>query len=248
MMVPVLLFLLLPVAILSLPASKFQPTDCEDVYSNGSKQSGVYTIFPAGQPPVQAYCDMGCEEDDDEGGWTVIQRRMDGSVNFYRPWEQYKNGFGNVSGEYWLGLENILLLTWEKKYELKVDMEDFEGGKVHAQYSSFSVDPESEGYKLHVSGYIDGGAGDSMAYHDGSKFSTFDKDQDSSSSNCAKSYLGGFWHNNCHVANPNGLYQWGDSTSATGVNWKTWRGYEYSLKAIVMKIRPLSTLPTGPEA
>ncbi|KAG7491307.1 hypothetical protein MATL_G00002170 [Megalops atlanticus] len=245
MMVPVLLFLLLPVAILSLPV-RYEPMDCENVYINGSTHSGVYTIFPAGQPaPVQVFCDMDCDEDSDVGGWTVIQRRMDASVNFYRPWEQYKNGFGNVSGEYWLGLENIFHLTRSRKYKLRVDMEDFEGGKVHAQYSSFSIDPESEGYTLHVSGYADGGAGDSLAQHNGQKFSTFNKDQDTAPISCAKKHMGGFWYKRCQSANPNGLYVWGkDPTQvAIGINWQTWRGYDYSLKAITMKIRPLFMVP-----
>ncbi|KAI1886531.1 hypothetical protein AGOR_G00196720 [Albula goreensis] len=246
-MVFMLLFLLLPVAALSLPVKqKFLPVDCEDIYNNGSIHSGVYTIFPAGHTsPVQVYCDMGCEDgDDNDGGkWTVIQRRMDGTVNFYRPWDQYKSGFGNPAGEYWLGLENIFLLTWTKKYELRVDMEDFERGNVHAQYSSFSIDPESEGYKLHISSYIDGGAGDSLAYHNEKKFSTFDNDQDSSGSNCALIYQGGFWFYNCLYANPNGLYKWGQTSGSpayTGVIWNTWKGYYYSLKSITMKIRPLS--------
>ncbi|XP_036396744.1 microfibril-associated glycoprotein 4-like [Megalops cyprinoides] len=241
MMVPVLLFLLLPVAILSLPV-RFEPMDCEDIYINDSTHSGVYTIFPAGQPtPVKVFCDMGCEEDSDGGRWTVIQRRMDGSVNFYRPWEQYKNGFGNVSGEYWLGLENIFLLTWAKKYELKVDMEDFEGGKVHARYSTFSIDSEEKGYKLNIGSYVDGGAGDALSYHNGRMFSTFDKDQDSYYYyNCAERQQGGFWFRSCGNVNPNGLYMWGHTNSyEAGVRWQTWRS-SYSLKAITMKIRPLS--------
>ncbi|KAG9328321.1 hypothetical protein JZ751_015002, partial [Albula glossodonta] len=179
--ISMLLLLLLPVLALSHPV-KFLPVDCEDVYKNGSIHSGVYTIFPAGHDsPVEVYCDMDCEEDDseDKGGWTVIQRRMDGTVNFYRPWDQYKKGFGNPDGEYWLGLHNMFLITWTRKYRLRVDMEDFTGGKVHAHYSSFA-------------------------------------------------------------ANPNGLYTWGHSSYRTGVLWSTWKGYYYSLKAITMKIRPLS--------
>ncbi|XP_036393424.1 microfibril-associated glycoprotein 4-like [Megalops cyprinoides] len=248
MTVPVLLFLLLPVAILSLPVKKYQPMDCEDVYYNGSTESRVYTIFPAGQhSPVQVFCEMGCEEDSDGGRWTVIQRRMDGSVNFYKPWEQYKNGFGNVSGEYWLGLENIFLLTWAKKYELKVDMEDFEGGKVHATYATFAIDSEADGYRLQLGKYIDGGAGDALSYHNQQKFSTFDKDQDNyyyyyyySYYNCAERHQGGFWFNSCMNANPNGLYVWGQTSNYDiGVKWQTWKSY-YSLKSITMKIRPLS--------
>ncbi|KAI4897231.1 hypothetical protein NFI96_005581, partial [Prochilodus magdalenae] len=102
-----LLFLALPLLVQAHPVSKeFLPLDCEDVFHNGSIHSGVYTIYPGGpEKPVEVYCDMGCDEYDGhkDGKWTVIQKRIDGSVNFYRPWEQYKNGFGNVSGEYWLG-------------------------------------------------------------------------------------------------------------------------------------------------
>uniref|UniRef100_A0A4W6G218 Microfibril associated protein 4 n=1 Tax=Lates calcarifer TaxID=8187 RepID=A0A4W6G218_LATCA len=92
----------------------------------------------------------------------VFQRRMDGSVNFYRPWDQYKTGFGTAAGEYWLGLENLFHLTLRKKYELLVDMEDFDGNKAFARYSSFSVNPEADGYRLNVSGFTDGGAGEFM--------------------------------------------------------------------------------------
>ncbi|KAK2909470.1 hypothetical protein Q8A67_005307 [Cirrhinus molitorella] len=80
---------------------------------------------------------------------------MDGSVSFYRPWKEYKRGFGNVEGEYWLGLENIYQLTRKKQYMLRVDMEDFGGNKVFALYSSFSVDCETDGYQLHVSGFTE---------------------------------------------------------------------------------------------
>uniref|UniRef100_A0A667YI68 Microfibril associated protein 4 n=1 Tax=Myripristis murdjan TaxID=586833 RepID=A0A667YI68_9TELE len=179
------------------------PVDCNDIYHDDNSQpSGVYTIYPIGATSaVQVYCDMTSVG----GGWTVIQRRMDGSVNFYRPWAEYKLGFGVAAGEYWLGLENIFHLTLRRSYELLVDMEDFDGNKVSARYSSFSIDPESYGYKLQVSGFTDGGAGDSLTYHSGSKFSTMDKDQDAHSSNCARLLLGPFWHNSCNYANPNGV-------------------------------------------
>ncbi|MEQ2186271.1 hypothetical protein GOODEAATRI_026951, partial [Goodea atripinnis] len=89
----------------------------------------------------------------------VFQRRMDGSVNFYRPWNQYKLGFGNAAGEYWLGLENVFHLTQRKKSELLIDMEDFEGNKSYVRYTSFCVGPESDGYRLHLTGITNGGAG-----------------------------------------------------------------------------------------
>ncbi|KAM9414377.1 microfibril-associated glycoprotein 4-like [Pholidichthys leucotaenia] len=171
----------------------------------------------------------------------VFQRRMDGSVNFYRPWSHYKGGFGNPATEYWLGLERLYHLTLRERYELLVDMEDFAGNKAFARYSSFSIDPESEGYRLHVSGFTDGGAGDSVSIHSGQKFSSFDKDQDTYSGNCARLHLGAFWYDACYHANPNGVYRWGadETIYAVGVSWYSWKGVDYSLKSISMKIRPV---------
>ncbi|XP_015204554.2 microfibril-associated glycoprotein 4-like isoform X2 [Lepisosteus oculatus] len=233
---------LLPAAVHPL---MFQPLDCADIYNDGSTASGVYRIYPAGSTsPVYVYCDM-----DTEGGkWTVFQRRTDGTLNFYRGWEQYRRGFGHAAGEYWLGLETIHLLTLRKKYELRVDLQDFEGGRAHASYSSFSLSPlavnaEVDGYTLHISGFQDGGAGDSLtAINNGQKFSTFDRDQDPENLNCAEVYYGAFWYGpGCHVANPNGLYLWGSYPRGwVGVVWHTWKGSSYSLKHIEMKMRPVS--------
>ncbi|XP_050964122.1 microfibril-associated glycoprotein 4-like [Labeo rohita] len=224
--------------------STFRPFDCSDVYKSGQTVSGIYSIYPAGDFPVWVYCQMiSYGNDDDKGGWTVIQRRMDGSVNFYRPWNQYKRGFGNVEGEYWLGLENMYELTRNRNYMLRVDLEDFEGRKGFALYSSFSVGPEADGYKLQVSGFRDGGAGDSLTHHSGQKFSTFDKDQDSENRNCAKLFLGAFWYNFCHQTNPNGVYLWGEDNThyAIGVAWVTWKQkYAVSMKSISMKIKNIS--------
>ncbi|XP_038591626.1 microfibril-associated glycoprotein 4-like [Micropterus salmoides] len=215
------------------------PLDCSDIYNHDrSRPSGVYTIYPIGATSaVQVYCDM----DSLGGRWMVFQRRMDGTVNFYRGWDQYKLGFGIAAGEYWLGLEPLFHLTLRKKYELLVDMEDFSGNKAFARYSSFSIDSESDGYRLNVSGFTNGGAGDSFSLHSGQKFSTFDKDQDTWPGNCARSFLGAFWYNNCHHTNPNGVYRWGDDSTiyAVGVAWYHWKGYDYSLKTISMKIRPV---------
>ncbi|KAG9262873.1 microfibril-associated glycoprotein 4-like [Astyanax mexicanus] len=236
--------LLLPLLAGSAPVSQeLFPADCSDIYANGQTLSGVYSIYPTGDTPVQVYCEMGCEGGPPEDAkWTVIQRRMDGSVNFYRPWDQYKKGFGNKNGEYWLGLENLYQITRKKKYELRVDLQDFEGGKVYARYSYFSVESETDGYKLNIKGFTNGGAGDSMEQHNGQMFTTFDKDQDINKDiNCAKQYLAGWWYNSCHHANPNGVYIWGKDATffAIGNVWYHWKGYAYGLKFISMKIRPL---------
>ncbi|XDV16676.1 hypothetical protein PO909_016278 [Leuciscus waleckii] len=237
----VFLVAFLPVVLMSgCSHDEEMPFDCSDLYKAGETHSGIYTIYPAWDIPFWVYCHMISDgKDEDNGGWTVIQRRMDGSVNFYRPWNQYKRGFGNVEGEYWLGLENMYQLTRKKKYMLRVDLEDFEGNKVFALYSSFSVDCEMDGYKLHVSGFTDGGAGDSLSLHNDQKFSTFDKDQDGSGNNCAKYHLGAFWYAGCHHTNPNGVYLWQEDSPhhAIGVVWYTWKNYGVSMKSISMKIK-----------
>ncbi|KAM7381242.1 hypothetical protein PAMA_012204 [Pampus argenteus] len=236
MMFRVVVAVLLPVAVYQSPL----PTDCSDVYRGGSGRDGVYTVYPAGPTsPVQVYCDMS-KDDDSAEKWTVIQRRQDGSVNFFMKWDHYKAGFGSAAGEYWLGLETMHLLTQAKTYELRVDMEDFEGQNVFAHYAAFSVGPETEGYMLNLGGFIKGAAGDSLSVHNGQKFTTTDKDQDKHGQNCARLCNGGFWYEACFSANPNGLYGWGPSRTAAGVQWRSFRGLEYSLKTMIMKIRPVA--------
>ncbi|XP_016098956.1 microfibril-associated glycoprotein 4-like [Sinocyclocheilus grahami] len=217
----------------------FLAKDCSDVYSSGKTASGVYTVISM-DGPLQVYCEMVSGGINDRGHWTAILRRMNGEVNFFRPWESYKKGFGNKDGEYWLGLEFLHQLTRRYQYKLRVDLEDFEGQKAYALYESFSVDSEADGYKLHVSGFVDGGAGDSLSYHNGMKFSTFDKDQDLLSESCAmKHSQGGFWYNSCFYTNPTGMYLWGkdDGTLYIGTSWYYWKNSYKSLKSISMKIR-----------
>jgi len=176
--------------------------------------------------------------DTDGGGWTVFQRREDGSVDFYRYWTDYQQGFGNLSGEFWLGLDKIHRLT-STTTQLRVDMQDFEGNSRYAQYSSFSVGDSVSKYTLSVSGYS-GTAGDSLVIgHNGHKFSTRDQDNDANTlESCAITYKGGWWYNACHYSNLNGLYHGGTYTSgADGVNWYAWRGHSYSLKFTEMKLR-----------
>ncbi|XP_056304588.1 microfibril-associated glycoprotein 4-like [Danio aesculapii] len=140
-------------------------------------------------------------------------------------------------------LENLYQLTRHKKYMLRVDLEDFTGKRGFAQYSSFSVGSEAEGYKLQVTGFTDGGAGDSMRHHNGMKFTTYDKDHDNYEKNCARVYLGGFWYNACHNANPNGVYLGGEDNTvfAIGNVWFTWKtNFDIGMKFITMKIKPVS--------
>ncbi|XP_019640746.1 PREDICTED: ficolin-2-like [Branchiostoma belcheri] len=216
------------------------PRDCMELLATGHDTSGVYTIYPdgGGKSPVHVYCDM----DTDGGGWTLFQKRQDGSVNFYRDWEAYKTGFGDLRGEFWLGNDHLHRLTAQDVYELRVDLEDFEGNTAYAKYNIFRVEDEVHKYRLTVDGY-NGTAGDGMTDavnpHHGMYFTTRDRDNDIHPTyNCAEEFKGA-WYSSCHRANLNGLYLGADQQSqADGVNWKPWRGYDTSLKTAEMKIRP----------
>lgn len=212
------------------------PQDCLDILNQGGIKSGVYIIKPDHLAPFEVYCDM----ETNGGGWTVFQRRHNGSLNFFKSWYYYARGFGNVAGEFWLGLDRIHRLTAGRAIsELRVDMEDFESNKRYAQYSSFRVANAYSKYKLDVSGYA-GTAGDSMTRENKMPFSTYDQDNDEWSSACAITFEGAWWYKACHLANLNGRYLNGPHTSyANGINWQTWRGYHYSLKFTEMKLRAI---------
>ncbi|XP_062583930.1 ficolin-1-like [Saccostrea cucullata] len=140
------------------------------------------------------------------GGWTAIQRRQEGSTDFYRTWSEYKQGFGNPSKDYWIGNDAIYELTKNKDQELRVELQRFNGAKAYAHFSTFYINDEDSKYNLSVSGY-NGTAGDSLYYHNGCKFSTKDQDNDKSSTrHCATEYHGGWWYKFCYIANLNGLY------------------------------------------
>ncbi|KAM6221845.1 fibrinogen beta chain [Rhynchocyon petersi] len=210
--------------------------ECEEIIRKGGETSEMYLIQPDSSiKPYRVYCDMNTEN----GGWTVIQNRQDGSVDFGRKWNPYKQGFGNIAtnedgkkfcglpGEYWLGNDKISQLTKMGSTELLIEMEDWKGNKVKALYGGFTVQSEANKYQLSVSNYkgtagnalMDGasqlvGENRTMTIHNGMYFSTYDRDNDGwinadPSKQCAKEDGGGWWYNRCHSANPNGRYYWG---------------------------------------
>ena len=172
--------------------------------------------------PLQVYCDM----ETDGGGWTVFQRRQDGSVDFYLNWIDYEEGFGNLSGEFWLGLDKIYRLTNILSPNiLQVDLESFKGEKAFAKYSSFSVGSSVMNYTLTVSGYS-GNASDGMAVHNGMMFTTKDRDNDIAGSvNCGIVYKSGWWFRSCYVdgCNLNGLYNNGSLDHHYSIHWLPWK-------------------------
>ena len=122
---------------------------CADRYKSGLNVSGVFKIDPDELQGFDVYCD----ETTAGGGWTVFQKRLDGSVDFFRNWTDYKQGFGNLRGEFWLGLDKIHRLTSQTKNKLRVELEDFEGNTTYAEYDTFAVADEAGNYTLSVAGY-----------------------------------------------------------------------------------------------
>ncbi|XP_045696617.1 tenascin isoform X1 [Phyllostomus hastatus] len=208
------------------------PRDCSQAMLNGDTTSGLYTIYLNSNKtqPLEVFCDM----TSDGGGWIVFLRRKNGREDFYRNWKAYAAGFGDRKEEFWLGLDNLNKITSQGQYELRVDLQD-RGKTAYAVYNRFSVGDAKTRYKLKVEEYS-GTAGDSMAYHNGRSFSTFDKDTDSAITNCALSYKGAFWYKNCHRVNLMGRY--GDDNHSQGVNWFHWKGHEHSIQFAEMKLRP----------
>ncbi|KAI8509125.1 Fibrinogen C domain-containing protein 1 [Branchiostoma belcheri] len=136
----------------SSPGLARQPQDCQDILDNDEPTpSGVYMVYPRdnlGGFPV--FCDM----DTAGGGWTLFQRRQDGTVDFDRGWADYKTGFpSNLNGEFWLGNDNLYRLAVQKVYQLRVDVEDVEGNTAYAAYDTFAISPEPQNYKLHIGAY-----------------------------------------------------------------------------------------------
>ena len=167
---------------------------------------------------------------------------MNGSQDFFLGWQDYENGFGDLSGEFWLGLRKIHRLTASTN-RLRVELGDFDGNTAYAKYSTFRVGNSSSNYTLTVSGYT-GTAGDSLTYHNGRRFTTKDRDNDNHESlNCAQYHRGGWWYNGwyyiCHNTNLNGhYYHSGPQSHINGIVWRHWKGtYYYSMKATEMKLR-----------
>ena len=168
-----------------------------------------------------------------DGAWTVIQRRFNGSLDFYRNWTEYKRGFGSSNGEYWLGNDFIHQLTSLGSYTLKILLIDWSDVRSYAEYSIFYEANEADNYTLTIGGYS-GDAGDSMAFHNGSQFSTWDRDNDKSPGescvrNCGR---GAWWHARCCQSSLNGVYSSTFVLYKLGLVWKM----SYPMKATRMMI------------
>lgn len=230
--------------------------DCSEYRLRKETKSGVYLVTPdlRGRS-FRVFCDMEL----DGGGWTVLQRRQDGSVSFNRTWAEYRSGFGELDGgEFWLGNNLIHLLTRDGDMVLRVELEDFDGVMEHAEYEQFRVANERLRYRLTVGRYS-GTAGDALRFsksydHNNRAFTTPDRDHDRyPSGNCGAYYSSGWWFDACMAANLNGRYYVGKYKGVRdGIFWGTWHNisteyyltnYRQSFKTVRMMIRPKGFTP-----
>ncbi|KAH3883957.1 hypothetical protein DPMN_007927 [Dreissena polymorpha] len=228
----------------SIPSLRDIPLvrDCNELYQNGILISGVYPIRLPNRQLLNLWCDMTTAN----GGWTVLQRRMNGSVNFTRNWEDYAFGFGNVNTEYWIGNEHLYRLSNSNNYTLRIEMWDWEGKQSYAEYDSFQVDSEQLQYALHIGGYT-GTAGDALSkYHNNMPFSTVDQDNDQWHLSCAQKDQAGWWYKACGFSSLNGLYIENSTVDLApdgiyqGIIWYQWKNtYAYSMKRTEIKIKPV---------
>ncbi|XP_020038255.2 angiopoietin-related protein 4 isoform X2 [Castor canadensis] len=215
------------------------PRDCQELFEEGERKSGLFQIQPQGSPPFLVNCKM-----TSDGGWTVIQRRKDGSVDFNQSWEAYKTGFGDPQGEFWLGLEKMRSITGDRGSRLAVQLQDWDGNAKSLKFP-IHLGGEDTAYSLQLTAQVADELGVPTTTPNGLSlpFSTWDQDHDLRvDMNCAKSLSGGWWFGTCDHSNLNGQYfpsiPQPRQQRKKGMFWKAWRGRYYPLQATTVLIQP----------
>ncbi|XP_041848111.1 angiopoietin-related protein 3-like [Melanotaenia boesemani] len=216
------------------------PSDCSELFDRGERASGVYAVKPSSSKPFMAFCDMSGDR-----GETVIQRRMNGTMNFNQPWERYENGFGDFQGEFWLGLQKIHSLTSQGNFMLHIQLEDWNQNKFFTLYRFYLDGPESN-YTIHLM-HLSGNLPDPINNPTGMMFSTKDTDYyNQQDFKCAHRLSGGWWLSACGDTNPNGVYfhmrPKGRSECRRGIQWRSSAKACFSVKSTQISISPLMSV------
>ncbi|KAK2830175.1 hypothetical protein Q5P01_018106 [Channa striata] len=211
--------------------------DCAEILRSGVTENGIYSIrLPNSTQTVKVFCDMKTRG----GGWTVLQHRRNGSVDFHQGWREYKMGFGEPSGEHWLGNDIIHKLTSSQEYSLHVLLKDREGNEAFSHYDRFYIDGEDNNYSLHAEGFGGTAGRTSSLTHTGTQFSTKDRDNDRCTCKCAQLASGGWWFEACGPSNLNGIYYPASSNVVryNGIKWYYWKGPNLMATMTTMMVRP----------
>ena len=176
---------------------------CLELLNHGFTKSGKYEIKPFLNVTKTVYCD----QDTEGGGWIVFLRNAHGLTSFNKNWNEYKDGFGSVEYDFWLGNEFMYNATKlynshiSKTNELYIKVAGTDNKTFYAMYKKFVILSEATNYTLQVSHHFKGTMGDGLEYHNNMKFSTKDRDNDLDRGDCANFHGGfGWWFNKCYHA------------------------------------------------
>ncbi|KAH8410507.1 hypothetical protein KR215_010421, partial [Drosophila sulfurigaster] len=204
-------------------------SDCQ-MFKNSTD---IYIVYLPGIEPFAAPCESRIED----GGWTVIQRRLEGNINFQRSWNEYREGFGDLRGDFFIGLEKLHRMTTAHPQELLIFYEATLLKTEQEKFTNFVIGSEKEEYVLKSAVYY---SYNGLIRHIGEKFTTYDRDNDGYwLDNCAKIFNGGWWYGECvpdndGSSNLNGPYASDTDKKARGIMYKGIR----NIRAVQMMIRP----------
>ncbi|XP_001985523.2 angiopoietin-related protein 7 [Drosophila grimshawi] len=208
---------------------------CVPFKSFCNTSTSIQSIDVVGIGSVSVLCDF----ETAGPGWTVVQRRFNGTVDFFRDWSEYRSGFGDLEGEFFMGLEKLHRMTNSVQCELYIKLVDFHNVVRYAHYDNFRIGSEEEHYMLKSLGTYSGSAGDALSYNLNDSFTTYDRDNDAwSNGNCANYYHSGWWYNFYGNSNLNGKYLDREKHDEKSIWWYNWKGYK-SLKSVQIMIRPI---------
>ncbi|XP_048351850.1 angiopoietin-related protein 3 isoform X1 [Sphaerodactylus townsendi] len=222
----------------SIQDYKSNATDCTWIHNRGEQFSGIYSIKPNRSNTFNVYCEMTTER-----SWTVIQNRVDGSLDFNQTWESYINGFGNLEGEFWLGLHKIHSIVDQAHYILRAELEDWKANKHYIEYTLIMGGPETD-YTARLA-KVTGNIPSALPEQKEVKFSIKDNGKNTEeNSDCPENYSGGWWHNECEEINLNGKYTMPTSKGKLerrkrGLYWKPHKGRSYLLKSTKLMLHPI---------